>query len=127
LNNLFFILFISLPFNLLDDYPLKDGRPSSKGIEQYVEDNGESLILEYQKFIGDTLYDIWVYDEDLTQYDVHDSLEMGRYYPNEIFISTAELFLAYELADLSLDQKDKIVESNKCIKSTVMHEFTLDY
>ena len=92
-----------------------------------MEDNGESLILEYQKFIGDTLYDIWVYAEDLTQYDVHDSLEMGRYYPNEIFISTAELFLAYELADLSLDQKDKIVESNKFVKSTVMHELTHDY
>ena len=53
------------------DYPLKNGRPTSKGIEQYVEDNAESLIREYQNFIGDTLYNIYIYTEDLTHFSGH--------------------------------------------------------
>ncbi len=127
MNSLIFISLIFISFSFSDDYPLKDGKPTSKGIEQYIEDKGESLIQEYQDFVGDTLYDIWIYAEDLTYYDVHDSLELGRYYSNEIYIATAELFLAYELADLSKAQKSSIQESNKFVKSTVFHELTHDY
>ncbi len=115
------------PIKISGDYPLRDGRPTSEGIEQYIEDKSEAFILEYQKFVGDTLYDIWLYAEDLTSYDVSDSMELGRYYPSEIYISTAELFMAYELADLSQEQRDIIEESNKFVKAIVIHELTHDY
>lgn len=127
MNNLIFILLLLGPVEISNDYPLRDGIPTSKGIEQYIEDNGETIILEYQKFVEDTLYDIWVYAEDLTQYDVEDSLELGRYYPNEIYISTAENFLAYELADLSRAQRELINESNKFVKAILIHELTHNY
>lgn len=42
------------------DYPLKKGKPTSEGIEQYVEENADLLLREYQEFIGDTLYNVWI-------------------------------------------------------------------
>ena len=127
MNKLIFILLLFQPLNLSNDYPLKKGKPTSKGIEQYIEDKRDSLIIEYQNFMGDTLFDIWIYTEDFADFSVHDSLELGRYYPNEIYISTAELFIAYELADLSRGKRKLIEESNKFVKATVFHELTHDY
>ena len=111
----------------MPDYPLKNGRPTSKGIKQYVEEQSDSLVIEFQNFIDDTIYNIWIYAEDLTRYSVNDSLELGRYYPHEIFISTAEMFLAYELGDLSQEQRDHLVESNRFVKAAMIHELTHDY
>ena len=121
-----FILLL-IPLNLFSDYPLKFGIPTSKGIEKYVNEKKDSLIVEYENFIKDTLFDIWIYTDDLTDYVDFDSLELGRYYPEEIIISTAELFIAYELADLSKFRKTWISESNKFVKSTIFHELTHDY
>ena len=106
---------------------MKNGKPTSKGIKQYIEDKSESLIIEYQNFIGDTLYQVWIYAEDLRDYYAQDSLELGRYFPHEIYISTEELFLAYELADLSESQRSLMVETNKFVKATVFHELTHEY
>ena len=127
MNKLLFILLIIHPVKPGGDYPLKDGKPTSKGIEQYVEEERDSILAEYQDFIGDTLYDIFIYAEDLTYYDVHDSMELGRYYPNEIFITTQELFIAYEVADLTPEMRAVTVESNAFVKSTMIHELTHDY
>lgn len=43
----------------------------------------------------------------------HDSLELGFYYPNEIFITNAEVFLAYEVGELSKKERDSINHSNR--------------
>jgi hypothetical protein len=129
LKNLVFIwlLLAPVPSGVLQDYPLKNGRPTSEGIEQYIADKGDSLIIAYEHFVRDTLYNIWIYAEDLTQYDIHDSMELGRYYPHEIFINTAERFQAYELADIPKWRRAFMDESNKFVKSTVMHELTHEY
>ena len=109
------------------DYPLKNGRPTSKGIEQYVEDNSESLIREYQDFIGDTLYNIYIYTEDLSDNGFFDPMELGRYFPNEIFITNTEVFMAYELQALSKKGRDTVSASNLFVKAAVFHELTHDY
>ena len=127
MKTLIIILLLSNPLTISSDYPLKNGIPTSKGIKQYIEDNSESLIAEYQNFIGDTLYQAWIYAEDLSDYYAQDSLELGRYFPHEIYISTEESFLAYELADLSESQRSLIKESNKFVKATVFHELTHEY
>jgi len=127
LNKLIFILLFIYPFKFFGDYPLKDGKPTSKGIEQYIDQMSDSLVVEYQNFVGDTLYDVWIYAEDFPVYDILDSMELGRYYPDEIYISTQELFLAYELADLPKRERILIVESNKFVKAAVIHELTHDY
>jgi hypothetical protein len=121
------ILLLLNPVAGEEQYPLKNGRPTSEGIEQYIEDKGDSLIVEYEDFIGDTLFNVWIYAEDLTQYDIHDSLELGRYYPHEIFINTSEKFQAYELDDLPRWKRAFTEESNKFVKATVMHELTHEY
>ena len=92
-----------------------------------MEDKRDSLILEYQKFMNDTLYDVWIYAEDLSDYIQNDSIELGWYYMNEVYITTSPLFVAYELADLSKVQKALINDSNRFVKSTVIHELTHKY
>ena len=113
MKKLLLVLVWSFSLPVPQDYPLKKGKPTSKGIEQYVEDKGESIKAEYEKFIGDTLHSVWIYAEDLSQYVHNDSLDMGWYYPHEIFITTSEKFLAYELADF-LE-----TESKQCGKQQV--------
>jgi hypothetical protein len=121
------ILLCIFPLQVSQEYPLKNGRPTSRGIERYVEDNSESLIREYQDFIGDTLYNAYLYTEDLTENGYNDPLELGRYYPNEVFITNAEVFLAYELSDVTKRGRDTILESNLYVKAAVFHELTHHY
>lgn len=121
------ILLCSTTLLFSQDYPLKHGKPTSKGIRQYVEDQGELIKAEFQDFIRDTLQDVWIYTQDFSNHDGADSLELGWYYPNEIFISTTELFVAYELADLSKVQRALLKTSNKFVKSTLIHELTHTY
>jgi hypothetical protein len=111
----------------VQEYPLKKGKPTSRGIEQYIEEKGDSIRKEFEAFIQDTLHNVWIYAQDLSGYLDNDSLELGWYYPNEIFITTAEMFVAYELADLSRVQRVWASESNKFVKSTVVHELTHNY
>lgn len=127
MKNLIIILLLFNPIIASSDYPLKNGIPTSKGIKQYIEDKSEFIINEYQDFIGDTLYQAWIYAEDLSDYYAQDTLEMGRYFPHEIYITTEESFIAYELADLSESQRSLIKESNKFVKSTIIHELTHEY
>lgn len=109
------------------DYPLKNGRPTSRGIDQYVEDKADSLIREFQEFIGDTLHNIYIYTDDLTDDGYYDPMELGRYYPNEIFITNTEVFMAYELGQLSQEGRDTVLSSNLFVKAAVFHELAHDY
>ena len=68
-----FILLLLVPVQEKPDYPLKNGRPTTKGIDRYVEENAERLLSEFQEFIGDTLYNANIYTEDLSK-----NAEIGR-------------------------------------------------
>jgi len=88
---------------------------------------GDSLIREYQEFVDDTLYNIWIYTEDLSEEELYHTFDLGNYYLNEVFITTEELFLAYELKELPEVQRKSLTESNRFVKATVMHELTHEY
>ena len=122
-----FIIMLIAPLQELSDYPLKKGRPTSKGIDRYVEENGERLVLEFQEFIGDTLYNTNIYTEDLSKNNDQNPLELGNYYPNEIFINNAEVYHAYELKMLSRSSRDTIYSSNLFVKAAVLHELMHHY
>jgi hypothetical protein len=122
-----FLLFVLLSVSLFQDYPLEDGIPTRKGIERYIADMGDSLVMEYQHFIQDSLYDILVYTDDFGRYSAQDSLELGWYYMGEVIISSDARFLGYELNDLSKRDRALHAESNKFVKSTVFHELTHHY
>ncbi len=122
-----FILLLLFPMQEKQNYPLKNGRPTSKGIDRYVEENAERLILEFQEFIGDTLYNTNIYTEDLSRNADQSPLELGNYYPNEIFINNAEVFLAYEVEMLNRNSRDTIFSSNLFVKAAVFHELMHHY
>lgn len=121
------ILLLLIAVQEKPDYPLKNGRPSSKGIDRYVEENADALIREFQDFVGDTLYNTNIYTDDLSTNSDQNPLELGNYYPNEIFITNAELFIAYELKDLSRDAKDTLLSCNLFVKAAVFHELAHHY
>jgi len=121
------IILLLLPIQEKQDYPLKNGRPTSRGIDRYVEDNADALISELQDFIQDTLYNANIYTEDLSKNQDQNPLELGNYYPNEIFINNAEIFIGYELEDLPSASRDTIISSNLFVKAAVFHELMHHY
>jgi len=120
------LLLLAVP-QTRQEYPLKNGRPTTKGIEHYVEDNEASMIKEFEEFIGDTLFDIYLYTEDLSDDGYFDPMELGRYYPNEIFVTNAEVYMAYEISALSRRSRESVSASNLFVKSTVFHELAHHY
>jgi hypothetical protein len=121
------IWFLLLPVQERSDYPLKNGRPTIEGIDRYVEEKAEELILEFQEFIQDTLYNANIYTDDLSEDLSENPTELGIYYPNEIFINNAGTFLAYELDELPQQSRDTIISSNQFVKAAVFHELTHHY
>lgn len=125
-RTLLILLLFTIP-QVGQKYPLKHGRPTTRGIEQYVEEQSEAVVREYQEFIDDTLYNIYIYTADLTENGYYDSTELGRYYPNEIFVTNTEVFMAYELKDLNRVSRNRVSASNLFVKSTIIHELTHHY
>jgi hypothetical protein len=121
------ILFLLVPIQEKSDYPLKNGRPTTRGIDRYVDENAERLVLEFQEFIGDTLYNTNIYSEDLSKNSNQNPLELGNYYPNEIFINNTGDFIAYELETLSRESRDTLISSNMFVKAAVFHELVHHY
>jgi len=127
MSRILVILLLLVPVQDKGEYPLKNGRPTSKGIDLYIEENSERLVMEMQNFLDDTLYNANIYTEDLSRNNDHNQLELGNYYPNEIFITNAEVFLAYELETLPRAQRDSIINSNLFVNAAVFHELIHHY
>ena len=107
-------------------YPLKNGIPTTHGIEMYVFDNKDVILKEFENFVQDSIYiNIDIVTDDLTEYTDYDSLELGRYYTSgEIVITNQEKFIEYELDNLSKYRIRNISESNKFVKAVMIHEIT---
>ena len=121
------ILLLLLPFQERSGYPLNNGRPTSQGIDNYVEDKAEELIRVFQEYINDTLYNANIYTEDLSRDLIHLPMELGIYYPNEIFINNTGSFIAYELGELSRQRRDTIRNCNQFVEAAVLHELMHHY
>jgi hypothetical protein len=115
-------------FTQIRDYEYLKGKPSSKGVSNYIKRNEYELIEEFKKYVDDTIldyYDVYIETDNLSLYTGHDTLELGRFYiPNDIIITNEELFLDYELVLLPKWRKKQHLETNQFVKSTVMHELT---
>lgn len=108
-------------------YPTENGKPTSKGIELYVEQTSEELVREFQDFVQDTIYNVWFYADELQDHWQSEPIELGRFYPHEIYITIAELYEAYELDDLSAERRKSLGECNKFVKAVMLHELTHEY
>ena len=128
------ILLIILLFLLTSVQPIiyptkKDGSPTSKGLEMYVKQNQFKFIKEYQDLVKDTLYDVYMSTDDLSQYtDNEDDNNLGFCFCErgsaEIIITNEEKFMAYEVSMLSKYKRRNIIESNTFVKGAIFHELT---
>jgi hypothetical protein len=119
------VLFFLLPQE--EEYPYKNGKPTSRGIDYYVKVNEYQFVEDFQTFVKDTLYDVYIETDNLVDYTDYDSLELGRYYfPNSITITNETKFIAYEINELGKFRRTH-VETNRFVRSTIMHELTHYY
>ena len=102
----------------------KHGKPTTKGICEYINDNANNFINEFEKIVDDSIpFNITISTDNLSEYYEKDGLELGEFnVPNLIIITNQTIFLDYELKYLSWWKKINISESNQFVKAIVMHE-----
>jgi len=127
MNRIFDILFFVFLLTIPQKDPMynKQGSPSTYGIEQYIKNHQEIIIKEYEHRI-DTLYDVYVFTENLS--DVEDNNDLGIFYlPDYIIITNEEKFVAYEFKDLSKFKKRTVTYDDNTVKGVIFHELTHVY
>lgn len=122
-TNIIFFLFISFSIQK-DPYYNKQGKPSTFGIEQTIKNNQDIYIKEYEYRI-DTLYDIYIFTENLSEKGLDD---LGNFYiPDYIIITNREEFIAYEFKDLSKFKQLTTSYADRTLKAVIFHELTHAY
>lgn len=102
----------------------KDGRPSTKGIKEFIDLNQERIISEYESRV-DSLFEVFIYTEDLSYYS---ESELGAFYaPGEIVVTDREKFIEYEFNNLSNFKKKTISSRERTVKGVIFHELTHAY
>ena len=109
--------------------PYKWGRPTSKGVDKYVERNWLVFIEDYQKHVGDTLfYEPYVTSDDLSKYYNYTKGESGWFEPPDLItVDNQTRYIDYELSRLSEFRKSQYREANLFVRGVVMHELTHAY
>lgn len=111
-------------------YPLKNGRPTTLGINYYVKNNEDKFISEFQELVKDTLYDVYITVDDIRKYTDdpntlgYCAVGMGS---SEIVITNEPRYLHYEYSMLTPYQRKAILESNNFVKGVIFHELTHNY
>lgn len=121
-----FLIFFILFYGLKND-PLynKEGKPSTYGINQYIKENQEIIIKEYEYRI-DTLYDIYIFTENLNKNE--DFQDLGIFYsPDYIVITNEEEYIDYEFKNLTKFKQKTLSYTERTVKAVVFHELTHAY
>jgi len=107
----------------------KWGRPTSKGVDKYIEANEYQFIIDYQNHVGDTLYfEPFISTDDLSDYVSYSRGEAGFFErPDNVVIHNRANYIDYELRLLSDFRKSQYREANKFVRGVVMHELTHAY
>lgn len=122
-----FLLLILIFATQKDPYYNKRGEPSSWGINQYIENNEQNLVAEYEYKI-DSIYDVFIFAEDLRKEPDYDTSELGRFYiPDYIYITTEEKFVEYEFKKLSKFQQKNLKPTESTVKGVLFHELSHVY
>ena len=126
LLSVFLLISISL---FSQELEYKWGRPTTKGIDNYIETNWLVFIADYQEFIGDTLvYEPFISTDDLSDYYNYAQGDAGYFeYPDNIIIDNNPNFIDYELSNLSKFRRNQYREASMFVRGVVMHELTHCY
>ena len=129
--NIFFRILIFLAITVLPQEALllyKNGKPTSKGIDEYVNNNSNDFIDEFQSYIKDTLYnDVYITTTDLSKLVDCDKNELGfteiHSTGYEIVLTNERKFNDYSINTLTKrgGKKDRN-EYDQFVKSVMFHE-----
>jgi hypothetical protein len=128
----------------LKTYPLKNGFPTTAGIDSCVRDYEESVILDFEKFFKVSVNSMYFETDNLRDYCINNTEdneiiatmipiasgdELGIYYSGQDYavISNDEKYIGYDLKDVKKRKLWGIKESNKFVKSVMIHEIGHDY
>ena len=113
-----------------EKYPLKNGRPTTLGINYYAKKNENKFIKEFQELVKDSLYDVYITVDDIKQY-TDDPTTLGYCASgmgsSEIVITNEPRYIQYEYSMLTSYQKRTTLEANNFVKGVIFHELTHDY
>ena len=108
--------------------------PSTIGIDNYIKLNENKLLIEYEKYLKDTMFiNVEITTEDLSKRNDYDLLEYGRteIYSNHscvVIINNIIKFADYSINTLNIKGKKKYFHDNdKFINTVVFHELTHVY
>jgi len=123
------VLLVLLVLLCQQELEYKWGRPTSKGIDNYIETNWQQFITDYQNHVGDTLYyQPFIETDDLSDYTGFNQGEAGFFErPDNILIHNQATYIDYELRLLSDFRKSRYREANMFVRGVVMHELTHAY
>ena len=108
-----------------DAYYNRAHKPSTWGINAFIKNNHDNLILEYEMLV-DTIYDVYMYTENLTE--TSDGKSLGEFYiPDQIIITNEERYTEYEFKNLSKYQQKVFPYTTRTVKAVVFHELTHAY
>jgi len=121
------LLLSQISFGQDDEY--KHGKPTTKGIDVYVERNWLPFIADYEEFIADTLvFEPFISTDDLSKYYNYSTGDAGYFeYPDNILIDNNPNYIDYELQRLSRFRKSQYREASMFVRAVVMHELTHCY
>lgn len=104
-------------------YQYEDNIPTKKGIQQYIDLNADRIVKTIESFIGDTINSYHIIVDELSEYMVYDSLESGRFYPeDEIIISNEKKFFDYELSFVPKWKQKQFISNTRFVKGVLIHE-----
>jgi len=119
------IITILLLLLFQNNYEYKNGIPTKDGIANYVNENKDDIVQEFELFVGQKFFDYNIVVDDLKDYQDYDSLEAGRYYQDfDIIISNELKYLDYELSFMPKYKQKKYSNNNKFVKAVVIHELS---
>ena len=121
------VILLLLLFPQQDEY--KWGRPTSKGVDKYVERNEYQFVIDYQLHIGDTLiFEPFISTDDLSDYYTYNEGDMGYFEPpDNILINNEPRYIDYELSRLSRYERNRYLEATQFVRAVVVHELTHCY
>lgn len=123
--SLILFLFTSFNYSVNDPYYNRKKLPSTWGIDQFVKENHDIIINEYENRI-DTLYDVYLWTTDLSK--MSDDYTMGEFFPpDQIVITNEERYVAYDFSDMPKSRQRISTFYDRTVKAVIFHELTHAY
>lgn len=104
-------------------FPIVIHQPTTDEINQYVENNSDTIVCEFENFYDVDVRDVDFETDKLEEYTENEN-ELGICFPslNYIIISNEEKYIGYSAKEKKRRILNSIEESNKFVKGVMIHE-----